>query len=99
MVWAVINWAISALKPISIPPCMAARIKRSAKAIPHDPSTVAAALRAFEPWYEPAVHRLETVQRARLWRYLTGDDTFDVDWYLTRTERRLALRAPEEDSA
>lgn len=59
-----------------------------------DPGTVAATLRGSERWYEPSTHRLETVQRARLWRYLTGDDTFDVDWYLTRTERRAALVTP-----
>jgi len=59
-----------------------------------EPGLVAAELRHFERWYEPAVHRLETVQRARLWRYLTGDQRFDVDWYLTRTERRAAL-APQ----
>jgi ectoine hydroxylase-related dioxygenase (phytanoyl-CoA dioxygenase family) len=57
------------------------------------PGTVAAMLRGSEPWYEPAVHRLETVQRAKLWRYLTGEDGFDVDWYLTRSERRAALDA------
>ncbi|MCU1393525.1 MAG: Phytanoyl-CoA dioxygenase (PhyH) [Ilumatobacteraceae bacterium] len=56
-----------------------------------EPESVAAALRRSEPWYEPATHRLETVQRARLWRHLSGDDGFDVDWYLTRTERRAAL--------
>lgn len=56
-----------------------------------DPDSVAATLRQMEPWFEPSTHRLETVQRARLWRYLTGDDTFDVDWYLTRTERRAGL--------
>lgn len=59
-----------------------------------DPDAVAAALRRSEPWYEPSVHRLETVQRAHLWRYLTGDTRFDVDWYLTRTERRKRLAAP-----
>lgn len=59
-----------------------------------EPGMVAAELRRSEPWYEPSVNRLETVQRARLWRYLTGDDTFDVDWYLTRTERRAELVAP-----
>ena len=59
-----------------------------------EPGTVAAELRRTEPWYEPSVHRLETVQRARLWRYLTGDTGFDVDWYLTRTERRAALVSP-----
>jgi ectoine hydroxylase-related dioxygenase (phytanoyl-CoA dioxygenase family) len=56
-----------------------------------EPDTVAARLRGSEGWYEPSVHRLETVQRANLWRYLTGDTGFDVDWYLTRTERRAAL--------
>ena len=56
-----------------------------------DPSTVASQLRGSERWYEPSTQRLEIVQRARLWRYLTGDDRFDVDWYLTRTERRAAL--------
>jgi ectoine hydroxylase-related dioxygenase (phytanoyl-CoA dioxygenase family) len=53
--------------------------------------TVASKLRGSEPWYEPSVHRLETVKRAKLWRYLSGDESFDVDWYLTRTERRAAL--------
>ncbi len=56
-----------------------------------EPGMVAAELRRSEPWYEPSVNRLETVQRARLWRYLTGDDAYDVDWYLTRTERRAGL--------
>lgn len=60
-----------------------------------EPTSVAAALRGSEGWYEPSVHRLETVQRALLWRYLTGDDAFDVDWYLTRTERRAALDAAD----
>lgn len=57
--------------------------------------TVAARLRGSEPWYEPSVHRLELVQRVKLWRYLTDDPAFDVDWYTTRTERRLALVDPE----
>lgn len=56
-----------------------------------EPGLVAAELRRSEPWYEPSVHRLETVQRSKLWRYLTGDTDFDVDWYLTRTERRAGL--------
>ncbi len=56
-------------------------------------ATVASLLRGSEPWYEPAAHRLEIVQRAKLWRYLAGDPAFDVDWYLTRTERRQAFDA------
>jgi hypothetical protein len=52
-----------------------------------DDST-AARFRRPEPWFEAAASRLETVNRARLWRYLTDDDGFDADWYLSRTERR-----------
>jgi len=55
----------------------------------HD--TAAAVFRRPERWHEAATSRLETVNRARLWRYLTDDDSFDADWYLTRTERRAAL--------
>ena len=36
-------------------------------------------------------HRLELVARTRLWRYLTGDDTTDLDWYLSRAEGRAAI--------
>lgn len=65
-----------------------------------DAGTVASMLRGSEPWFEPAVHRLEIVQRSLLWRYLTGDQGFDVDWYLTRSERRAAFnRADETDVA
>ena len=53
--------------------------------------SVAAVLRHREPWAGEADQRLEMANRARLWRYLTGDDHFDVDWYLTRTEARAAL--------
>ena len=31
------------------------------------------------------------MNRARLWRYLTGDERFDADWYLTRTEGRRRI--------
>jgi ectoine hydroxylase-related dioxygenase (phytanoyl-CoA dioxygenase family) len=36
------------------------------------------------PWYEGATGRLEQVNRARLWRALTGNDIADLDYYLTR---------------
>ena len=55
--------------------------------------SVAGILRHREPWLGEADHRLELANRAALWRYLTGDDRFDVDWYLTRTEARAALSA------
>jgi hypothetical protein len=53
--------------------------------------SVAGILRSTEPWYEQGTDRLELVHRARLWRYLTGDDRFDVDYYVTRIEAKAAL--------
>lgn len=53
--------------------------------------SVAAVLRHREQWLGEADYRLELANRAALWRYLTGDDDFDVDWYLTRTEARVGL--------
>jgi hypothetical protein len=50
--------------------------------------TAAAMFRRTEIWHEAATGRLETVNRARLWRYVTGERGFDADWYLTRTESR-----------
>lgn len=38
------------------------------------------------PWYEQATGRLEIVNRSKLWRFLTGDDTYDTDYWLTRLE-------------
>ncbi len=57
----------------------------------YDSDTAAGGFRAAEPWFEAAAGRLETAKRSRLWRYLTGDDAFDSDWYLTRTERRADI--------
>lgn len=53
--------------------------------------SVARIFRQTEKWCDNADYRLEQVQRARLWRYLTGDDEFDVDYYLTRVERHREL--------
>ncbi len=53
--------------------------------------SVAAVLRHREHWLGEADYRLELANRAALWRHLTGDDDFDVDWYLTRTEARAGL--------
>jgi hypothetical protein len=57
----------------------------------YESETAAGLFRQHEPWHESATGRLETVQRSRLWRYLTGDDKFDSDWYLTRTEQRESV--------
>ncbi|MEY4949560.1 MAG: hypothetical protein RL698_1771 [Pseudomonadota bacterium] len=56
-----------------------------------DQASAATAFRTPEPWFELGTGRLETVNRARLWRYLTGDERFDADWYLTRTEGRRRI--------
>lgn len=39
-----------------------------------------------EPWFEWADGRLEIINRIRLWRFLTGEPTFDVYYWLTRLE-------------
>ena len=39
-----------------------------------------------EPWFEQDTGRLEFVNRVKLWRYLTGDDSYDADYWLTRLE-------------
>ncbi len=55
------------------------------------PGTVAEVFRTWHPWMGITDYRNDQMQRARLWRYLTGDETFDVDYYLTRLEGRAAL--------
>lgn len=41
-----------------------------------------------QPWFEGAGARLEQVQRAALWRHLTGDDDFQVEYWLGRLENQ-----------
>ncbi|WP_369255833.1 phytanoyl-CoA dioxygenase family protein [Streptomyces sp. R35] len=40
------------------------------------------------PWYEHATGRLEVYNRVLLWRSLTGDDSFDLDHWVTRVSNR-----------
>ena len=47
--------------------------------------------RKWHPWMGLTDYRNDQMQRARLWRYLTGDAQFDVDYYLTRLEQRAHL--------
>jgi hypothetical protein len=56
-----------------------------------EPGSIASILRERQPWYTESTYRHELVQRAKLWRYLTGDDHFDIDWYITRQESRQLL--------
>ena len=43
-----------------------------------------------EPWFEEASGRLEIVNRTKFWRFLTGDESFDVNYWLTRLENMPA---------
>jgi hypothetical protein len=51
-----------------------------------DDPAVSETLRTELPWMGRAEARLEVVHRIKLWRVLTGNDRFDVDYWLTRIE-------------
>jgi hypothetical protein len=51
-------------------------------------------LSKFEPWFENASGRLEIVNRTKQWRFLTGDDNFDVHYWLTRLENKPSEGRP-----
>jgi hypothetical protein len=53
-----------------------------------DDPAVAETLSTRFPWYEAATGRLEFYNRIRMWRALTGDDTFDIDYWMTRVSNR-----------
>ena len=53
--------------------------------------SVAQILRTIQPWQKGHESRYEQMQRATVWRYLSGDPDFDVDYYHTRIERRSQL--------
>ena len=50
--------------------------------------SIATILGRPEPWHEAADGRLEIVNRIKLWRFLTGDESYDVHYWLTRVENR-----------
>jgi hypothetical protein len=52
---------------------------------------VAPVLRRQHPWQQGHEPRYDLVQRSRLWRYLSGDPHYDLDYYLTRVENRARL--------
>jgi len=49
---------------------------------------VAQELGQYFPWYENATGRLEIYNRVKLWQALTGDDTFDPEYWVTRVLNR-----------
>ncbi len=53
--------------------------------------SVAQLFRTNHPWHGTTESRNEQMQRALAWRYLTGDETYDVDHYLTRIADRDGL--------
>ncbi|MET9022465.1 phytanoyl-CoA dioxygenase family protein [Actinopolymorpha sp. NPDC004070] len=53
-----------------------------------DKPEVGEKLRTRFPWYEHATGRLEIYNRVQMWRALTGDDTFDIDYWSTRVSNR-----------
>jgi len=55
------------------------------------PDPVQRILMTSEPWFEQDTGRLEYMNRIRLWRYLIGDPTFDVDYWMTRVENEQAV--------
>jgi len=55
-----------------------------------DPTTLAAILMEPEPWFELDTGRLEYINRVKFWRYISGDDNFDADYWVTRIENDFA---------
>lgn len=51
-----------------------------------EPEHLHAILTRPEPWFEADTGRLEYINRIKFWRYITGDENFDADYWLTRLE-------------
>jgi hypothetical protein len=56
----------------------------------HKEGEIQTILSKSEPWFEGAAGRLEIVNRIKLWRFLTGDDNFDVHYWMSRLENMSA---------
>lgn len=57
---------------------------------PANAPTIESVLMTPEPWFEADTGRLEYLNRIQLWRYLSGDERFDADYWLTRVENDYA---------
>ncbi len=55
-----------------------------------DPDHLHTILTDPEPWHEADTGRLEYLNRIRFWRYLTGDEHFDADYWVTRVENEYS---------
>ena len=51
-----------------------------------DPNHLHTILTTPEPWFEADTGRLEYINRIHFWRYITADENFDADYWLTRLE-------------
>lgn len=51
-----------------------------------DPTSLHAILMKPERWFEMDTGRLEFLNRIRFWRYISDDQNFDADYWLTRVE-------------
>ncbi|MHC5908303.1 phytanoyl-CoA dioxygenase family protein [Streptomyces sp. S6] len=58
----------------------------------HDPA-VEKELNWYFPWGEQASARLDVYNRVLLWRALTGDESFDIEYWVTRVTNRPARRS------
>jgi hypothetical protein len=58
-----------------------------------DDPAVAEELTRMPPWYESGTARLEIYNRVLLWRSLTGDHDFDLDYWVTRATNRPQIRS------
>jgi hypothetical protein len=52
--------------------------------------SVASELRRTFPWEGINEARYDLLERIRMWRHLSGDPSYDADYYLTRIEQRAA---------
>lgn len=57
---------------------------------PANQPSIESILMTPEPWFEADTGRLEYLNRIQLWRYLSGDESFDADYWLTRVENEYA---------
>ena len=65
---------------VRLNPSVAATAALEHRRSPMTRKSFATILRCQFPWYESATGRLEIMNRARLWRFLTGDETYDTDY-------------------
>lgn len=52
----------------------------------HDKDDIRSILCEPEPWFDSASGRLEILNRIRKWRFISGDDSFDARYWMTRLE-------------